>query len=55
MQENRICTLCKDGNDRHFLTICDALKHEHLVVKQLLDEKDDKFELYDMMKDCIRR
>ena len=50
--EDRICLLCKKdmGDERHFLTSCEALTDERFDLKQLMKNEDDNFELNDVMK-----
>ena len=50
--EDRICLLCKKdmGDERHFLTSCEALKDERVDLEQLMKYEDDDFELNDVMK-----
>ena len=49
-REDRICLLCKKemGDERHFLTSCEALQDERFDLEQLMKTEDDK--LNDVMK-----
>ena len=49
-REDRICLLCKKemGDERHFLTSCEALQDERCDLEQLMKNEDDK--LNDVMK-----
>ena len=49
-REDRICLLCKKemGDERHFLTSCEALQDERCDLEQLMKKEDDK--LNDVMK-----
>ena len=51
-REDRICLLCNNGmgDERHFLTSCEALKDERFDPKQLIKNEGDNFELNYAMK-----